>query len=469
LVALTNTKPVNANLINIYIHGINMLNYVTFLDHIVAGRSRMGISIPIVRTIGHSVGRNVVVVGGGGGGGSSRAISVHRPNYRFFPLGRNILLLLNNNNNNNNSNSKRTMSIFHTEDSTLQNSVVLCNGTIVESKEPEDAVLFLKNRPRGPYTTMRTLSNRSRIFQFENHIQRLIDSSRIMMKEEDETNGLFNKMHTMEDVQRSGPSYPLRSLFDRNDLSHIMSKVLLNSIRSFERIYHPPANKELRITVLLVWDRNSNTFDVFTHVETLLDRPDHPILVDIRRGSRRDMKAKDSIWIEQRDNILAKKKKESNEVLMCEENGDVREGLSSNFFIIKDNFVVQTANEGILDGTVKQLIDKIALEDHVHVVCNNIEMKLEYKIPSLRSLSEWKEAFITSTSRQVLPIYAFVIADDCVQFVDEIAKKKLKALKDGDYYYQLLPKGPQDISPYAQALQNVVKEKLIEMSTKIVE
>jgi hypothetical protein len=72
---------------------------------------------------------------------------------------------------------------------------------------------------------------------------------------------------------------------------------------------------------------------------------------------------------------------------MCEENGDFREGLSSNFFIIKDNFEVQTANEGILDGTVKQLISKIALEDYVHVICNNIEMKLEYKIPFLRSLS----------------------------------------------------------------------------------
>lgn len=290
------------------------------------------------------------------------------------------------------------------------------------------------------------------------------------MKQEQETcdGEQFNTMHSMVDVARAGQSYSMDALSNSQQLSAILKHVVRESIVAYERQFpsdHP--DQELKITVLICWNMKSNQFDVFSHVVDLMERPDRPVLVDVRSGTRKDMKAKDSFWMEMREAFLNKKTKKSNEVLMCESDGSVREGLSSNFFVVKDHFIVQTANEGILDGTVKQLIDKIALEPDL-VQYDNESLKMDYSVPTLQELSQWREAFITSTSRQILPIYGFVIAQDCIQYVEENAAKKMQPLDNGDYYYPLLP--PQNIivSPRAQALQNVLSRKLAEMSVRII-
>lgn len=384
------------------------------------------------------------------------------------------------------------MSIFH-QDAHVgfdDRAIELCNGQLVtnnsnnmkENEEEkavvtrEDSVMFLKNRPRGPYTTMRTLSNRKCIFQFGNHVQRLIDSSLVMMQQEKEIKQLseqqvlFNTMHSMDGVPRAGNGYAIEALNDHAQLFSIMKHVLRESVLAYERAFLAEhAGHELKITVLICWDANNERFDVFSHVVDLMERPDRPVLADIRRGTRKDMKAKDSIWIEMRDAILDKKTKKSNEVIMCEDDGIVREGLSSNFFVIKDNFLVQTASEGILDGTVKQLIDKFAEEQSGSIKCDGETLRMVYSCPSLLELSQWRESFITSTSRLILPIYGFVIASDCIQFIDKQAAEKLQSLDNGDFYYPLLPVESSHISPRAQVLQDVLAQKLDEMCERIIE
>ncbi len=79
---------------------------------------------------------------------------------------------------------------------------------------------------------------------------------------------------------------------------------------------------------------------------------------------------------------------------MIGEDGNLLEGLSSNFYGVIDG-TVYTANEGVLSGTTRDFILRIASEAGIPVVLEPIPAA---RIPDL------DESFISSTSRSVLPI-----------------------------------------------------------------
>jgi branched-chain amino acid aminotransferase len=84
----------------------------------------------------------------------------------------------------------------------------------------------------------------------------------------------------------------------------------------------------------------------------------------------------------------------ANEALMLDEGGRILEGLSSNFFAVK-NGVLWTAEEGVLSGITRQLVLEEALR---------AEVPLHLEGLPLGDLPTVQEAFITSTSRAVLPV-----------------------------------------------------------------
>jgi len=83
-----------------------------------------------------------------------------------------------------------------------------------------------------------------------------------------------------------------------------------------------------------------------------------------------------------------------NEVLMISEDQRVLEGLSSNFFAISKG-IIYTADQEVLSGITRSLVIKFIEED-------KIPLKLE-GIP-IDQLTGLDEAFLTSTSRAVLPV-----------------------------------------------------------------
>jgi hypothetical protein len=204
--------------------------------------------------------------------------------------------------------------------------------------------------------------------------------------------------------------------------------------------------------------KNGKRFDLYTHLTYLQPRPEDPVLVDIRRGSRVKMKAKDSVWVIERRDVIDHKTPSSNEVILCEDDGNVREGASSNFFVIKDDGKLYTAEHGVLRGTVQILL--------LESVVKRLDLPVVMEIPNLRDLSRWKEAFITSTSRLILPIHSLVIADDCVQFVDPVAAELLENNMQGDgKVYKLLCNSKE--SPIAQGLNNNLVECMMDMSESL--
>ncbi|HWQ03898.1 MAG TPA: aminotransferase class IV [Longilinea sp.] len=83
-----------------------------------------------------------------------------------------------------------------------------------------------------------------------------------------------------------------------------------------------------------------------------------------------------------------------NETLMVSEDGSILEGLSSNFFAVR-NDVIYTAGKGILQGITRKTVVDIA--ESIGISVNLQPMKVG-------DLSHYSEAFITSASRAILPV-----------------------------------------------------------------
>jgi len=329
---------------------------------------------------------------------------------------------------------------------------------------------FLKKFPRGAYTAMRTL-HRNSIFQLKFHTHRLIYTTTQMIQNEllDIGRKSPNSESLIEpygsDDVRIG-AYPLTLLSAvENDHSQQHElffeeaiKILAESIAQYSqqvdgkewKDFGQDTMDELKITLLLVWYHHkhdtslqdlklSTTFDLYAHITKLGERPQGSVVVDIMPGSRTHLgNAKDSIWILERNTMMEKKTKEANEVLMCEEEGTVREGLSSNFFIIRSNKVI-TAKDGILFGSVRGLL--IPTRDQAENILDMKQYQTEQdntvlkvgdyieENPNLSDLLEWDEAFISSTSRLVLPIRSMNIHKACI---DSLPKQKAEVIKKSD-------------------------------------
>jgi branched-chain amino acid aminotransferase len=83
-----------------------------------------------------------------------------------------------------------------------------------------------------------------------------------------------------------------------------------------------------------------------------------------------------------------------NEALMVDDSGVILEGLSSNFFGVKQG-ILRTAEEGVLSGITRSLTLKAAEVEGIQVERTPI---------TLEEIESLDEAFITSASRAILPI-----------------------------------------------------------------
>lgn len=93
--------------------------------------------------------------------------------------------------------------------------------------------------------------------------------------------------------------------------------------------------------------------------------------------------------------------RDSNEVLLRDSDGNLYEGLSSNFFVVDANGTVITAPEDfVLNGTIR----RIAIQ-----CCVKLGIPVAYELPNIANIDTWQGAFLTSTSRLLLPIDKFHI------------------------------------------------------------
>jgi hypothetical protein len=109
---------------------------------------------------------------------------------------------------------------------------------------------------------------------------------------------------------------------------------------------------------------------------------------------------------------------------------EVLEGLSSNFFVVYKDGALRTATEGVLNGYVRHLVLECA---------SKCGLKFDPRPIFLHETSQWKEVFITSSSRLIYPISSIVIPEEAATatsfreiWKDEVLNDDGGACQDSD-------------------------------------
>mmetsp|Transcript_31449 Transcript_31449/g.53089 ORF Transcript_31449/g.53089 Transcript_31449/m.53089 type:complete len:325 (+) Transcript_31449:109-1083(+) len=266
----------------------------------------------------------------------------------------------------------------------------------IENTKSISSKNFLLSYPRGAYTTARTTSHRQSMFDLRFHVQRIADSVKSIWGEES-TRFSLPCLHSWQEFTNA---------------KTVQRKLVIlthKAIQLFESTSAVPLanDEELKVTVLVCPNKTNidemTEFLMYAHLSTLPCLQDS-VCVQVRGQPRTNPSAKDSEWVRERQLLEEHMDAGVNEVLLADDDYRILEGLSSNFFAVRGR-TIYTAGEGMLSGTMRRMVLDICGASSAA-----IEVILE--APSYRDAASWDGAFITSTSRYLLPIF-------CIQFPDD--------------------------------------------------
>lgn len=211
--------------------------------------------------------------------------------------------------------------------------------------------------PESVYTTFRTY-NSNKVLHLHGHFQRLRDSAKF-----------------------AGKVIPINE-----DRIRRILRIAINDSDSTEC--------RIRLAITLVDEPM-----LYVGIEPLLLLPNELYVngaqaITVRDTHRENPRAKLTNFIKQSRQLRKDLPRGINEALMVNEAGEILEGLSSNYFAIR-NGVVYTASSGILEGITRT------------IVCEEIQKigaDLKLQPVHISEIGSLDETFITSTSRAVLPI-----------------------------------------------------------------
>lgn len=174
-------------------------------------------------------------------------------------------------------------------------------------------------------------------------------------------------------------------------------------------------------------EQAAEPFCLLTHVTPLPPRRAPPIIVHAAGAPRHNAAAKDSEWVRQRSSLEAAKPAHVEEVLLYDDGaaaaggagatsssaaaassegkasagGPVLEGTQTNVFAMLDDGRLYTAGEGVLEGTVRRLVLEVCSKGGSGSGLPEVVLEAP-RLADVRS--RWIGAFLSSTSRLVLPI-----------------------------------------------------------------
>ncbi len=220
--------------------------------------------------------------------------------------------------------------------------------------------------PPGVYTTLRTYQH-DRIVGLSAHLQRLIDSRAAL--------------HHTRSLDLALLRSALRAVIDREDLP--AARLRLTAPHDDDAVY------------ISIEPFETYPVDCYTR----------GVRCATTRLNRQTPTAKSTDFIAPSRRLKAARDPDIHELLIVDNNDRILEGISSNFFAVLDG-VLRTAGEGVLEGITRGLVLAEA-QEVLAVQLNPI---------GLTDLPQLGEAFITSSSREVMPI---------VQIDDQIIGKGL--------------------------------------------
>lgn len=245
----------------------------------------------------------------------------------------------------------------------------------------------------GAYTTARTVHGNphhasASILEFDFQVQRLNDTAALLATQ---------NHHPPPTLTRAEVATTIASAFQHFDTAF------------------PNVPGDRRVTLLLP-NLGLNqpkpatpSTNLYCHVELLPPTAAPPIVVEIAGQPRRNPLAKDSDWINQRKELEKNVQHENiHEVILSSSSLDndgqpiaqAVEGTQTNVFVVTKDGTVQTAGEGVLEGSIR----KIIMEQ-----CHAQHISLDTSSPEISQLHEWNEMFLSSTSRLLLPVDQVIV------------------------------------------------------------
>jgi branched-chain amino acid aminotransferase len=214
--------------------------------------------------------------------------------------------------------------------------------------------------PAGLYTTFRTYGGRTKVLGLHSHLERLYLPAKAQ--------GIVPTVRRPEDF--------------RQILFQLLS-----------RLDSPEAR------VRLILDSSEEPGTLFVLLQPLVVLPDevyqNGVHVEISRSSREKPSLKRTTFINE---TTLERKRVGEDVfeLLLTDKGRILEGMTSNFFYVREDALC-TAGRGVLIGVTRQAVIALARREG-----------LPFCIRALRvnELSSIREAFITSSSRGVVPVVA---------------------------------------------------------------
>lgn len=110
-------------------------------------------------------------------------------------------------------------------------------------------------------------------------------------------------------------------------------------------------------------------------------------------SARHNPAAKTTDWMHQREKIAKSLAPGIYDAILLNESGDLLEGLGANFYAVMDG-ILRTAGEGVLPGIAQQIVFEIAPPI----------IPIERTAVNMRDIPALAEAFITSSSRGIVPV-----------------------------------------------------------------
>jgi len=197
---------------------------------------------------------------------------------------------------------------------------------------------------------------------------------------------------------------------DRDILHEALVNCLAVVVHHFKALYQnqKDTDSETRITISATRTNDDfrknfaptmdiapeGAYDFCAFGEVLPPIPKPPVLVAIKAGERRDPQTKSTQWAHERLQYL-EGEEGANDVVLMHSDGNVTEGLSSNFGVVVGKTVYTAPPGEVLAGTMLE---------HVLMICKELGITVKRECPNIKDFDNWDAAFISSTSRLLLPI-----------------------------------------------------------------
>jgi 5,10-methenyltetrahydrofolate synthetase len=280
---------------------------------------------------------------------------------------------------------------------------------------------------RGAYTTARTVAGGTRVVAFDFHVQRLNDTAAALSAESGDSDGPAGRDRAP--LSRKRVAATLAAAFQHFRQTRGREEQRRDDELRSTLYYHPC--DAAAGTVLAGTSEDSDDDQprdgspLYCHVEALPPRPSGNIVVEVMGRPRENPLAKNVDWIHARKSLEARRGADVHEVVLVSEDGQAAiEGTQTNFFAVMRDGTVYTAGAGVLEGSIR----KIVLD-----ICQRHDIPFRLEPPRMTDLVHgWAGAFLTSTSRLLLPVDEVRVPVDSEAWSAAAARGETEELVSGE-------------------------------------